>query len=246
MPYRSYFLALLAANILLLLIAAIFLVAKHDVFTRIVERLKQGPVQRWETERRKFALYEANQKPGMIVMLGNSLTQQAHWAELTGDARVVNRGISGETVDRMLERAEDLVSPRPALVCIMGGINDLLYFRRPLARVEAQYDSLIDTFTSQGIPVVVFSTLPTTFDQNVNRQIVALNQHLARHAHQDRQNLVTYVDLWPAMARDGKLRPDIALDGLHLNEKGYAAWAAELAPHLPPPATATATGEAAP
>lgn len=233
MPYRSYFLALLGANLLILLCVAIFLLARHDTFAQIIKRVKNGPVDRWETERRKFALYSEKMQPGAILMLGNSLTEQAEWAELTGDCRVVNRGISGETVDRMLERTPDLFKPRPARVCIMAGINDLVYYRRPLAQVQVRYDSLIDAFLAQGIPVVLFSTLPTHFDQDVNNRVMRLNEHLKTRVSAHKDGLLAYADLWPAMSEGGKLRRDMSLDGIHLNEKGYAAWAAVLEQYLP-------------
>lgn len=227
MPYRSYFLALLGVNLLVLLCSAVFLMVRTDIVSQLVKRVKQGPVARWTMERRKFDLYKRTMKPGAIIMLGNSLTEQAEWHELLGDARVVNRGISGETTDRMLDRAADLTEPRPALVCLMAGINDLLYYRRPVARVEQQYDSLIDVFAQRGIPVLVFSTLPTHFDQDVNRQVTDLNAHLKQRAAQSPAQ-VRFVDLWPAMTDGGKLRRDISMDGLHLNEKGYTVWAGEL------------------
>jgi lysophospholipase L1-like esterase len=233
LPYRSYFLALLGINLLILLCVAIFLLARHDTFAQIIRRVKNGPADRWETERRKFALYNRNMKPGAVLMLGNSLTEQAEWAELTGDPRVVNRGISGETVDRMLERAPDLFNPKPARVCIMAGINDLVYYRRPLAQVQMRYDSLIDAFLSQGIPVVLFSTLPTHFDPDVNNRVKKLNLHLKARAAARHDSLLVFADLWPTMSEGGKLRRDISLDGIHLNEKGYAAWAAVLAQYLP-------------
>ena len=49
-----------------------------------------------------------------IVMLGNSITNGCEWAELLGNSNVVNRGISGDTVEGIQARLGSIIKAAPA------------------------------------------------------------------------------------------------------------------------------------
>ena len=61
-----------------------------------------------------------------IIFLGNSITNGAEWAELFKNKHVKNRGISGDTSDRLLERLEcNALNINPKNLVILIGTNDI-------------------------------------------------------------------------------------------------------------------------
>ena len=61
-----------------------------------------------------------------IIFLGNSITNGAEWAELFKNKHVKNRGISGDTSDRLLERLEcNALNISPKNLVILIGTNDI-------------------------------------------------------------------------------------------------------------------------
>ena len=98
MPYRSYFLALLGFNFILLCGALLVVALKWQSISQILKRWQNNPQMRRAMQADKHTLYATTQKPGTIVMLGNSLTDQADWRELLDRPDVVNRGIAGEAI----------------------------------------------------------------------------------------------------------------------------------------------------
>ena len=58
-------------------------------------------------------------------MLGNSITNGCEWAELLGNSNVVNRGISGDTVEGIQARLGSIIKAAPAKIFLMIGVNDV-------------------------------------------------------------------------------------------------------------------------
>ncbi|HZV20619.1 MAG TPA: GDSL-type esterase/lipase family protein, partial [Hyphomicrobiales bacterium] len=80
--------------------------------------------QRHRTQRLgMFSLSKITSAP--VVMLGDSLTKRAQWAEITGCPFLANRGIGGDTSAGVLSRLEESLKLRPRAVFLMIGINDI-------------------------------------------------------------------------------------------------------------------------
>src|SRR5690349_16498569 len=62
---------------------------------------------------------------GKIIFLGNSITEGGQWTKLTGDASVINRGISGDITYGVLKRLPDIIKRKPSKLFILIGINDI-------------------------------------------------------------------------------------------------------------------------
>ena len=60
-----------------------------------------------------------------IVFLGNSITDGGEWAELFGDCRIKNRGISGDIAEGVYDRLDAVLKGKPAKIFMMIGINDV-------------------------------------------------------------------------------------------------------------------------
>ena len=74
----------------------------------------------------KATLYEALPVVSTdIVFLGNSITDGGEWAELFGDARMKNRGISGDIAEGVYDRLDAVLGGKPAKIFLLIGINDV-------------------------------------------------------------------------------------------------------------------------
>jgi lysophospholipase L1-like esterase len=73
-----------------------------------------------------FTHLNAVAKPGSIVFLGDSITDFFRVNEFFPGVYVINRGISGDTTDGVLNRlAESVYELSPSKIFLMIGTNDL-------------------------------------------------------------------------------------------------------------------------
>lgn len=178
-----------------------------------------------------------------IVMLGNSITCGGRdWNKHipTSSARLVNRGISGDTADGILYRLSDITYRKPAKIFLLIGINDLAKSRSP-EQISSRIDLIIDRIQMESPSTKVYLQTLMPIDESTGRyaslkgkspQIPRVNAKL-REVAQHRG--VTLIDLYPHfLSTDGKtLRKSYSTDGLHLNEEGYRVWAKILSPYMP-------------
>jgi lysophospholipase L1-like esterase len=148
----------------------------------------------------------------------------------------VNRGIGGQTTSQMLLRfRQDVIDLKPKAVVILAGTNDIAGNTGPmtLEAIKGNLASMVELAQANGINVVIASILPVS-DHNKNKagkpivrtvqrppaQILELNNWIKKYAA-DRG--AVYLDYFSATVDDkGFLKADLANDGLHPNDKGYA------------------------
>jgi acyl-CoA thioesterase-1 len=142
--------------------------------------------------------------------------------ELGPAVRVINRGVSGETIERTAARIErDVIAFHPALVLWQVGTNDLLR-SRPLASFEKVLSDGIVRMRARGIDVMLMS--PQYFPAGERRP--GLNAYLRAidrvaglygvpvlHRHQ----IMAY---W-ATSGELSLRQMLARDLIHMSDAGY-------------------------
>lgn len=156
-----------------------------------------------------------------VAMLGDSLTEWAHWHELMPDIKVINRGISGDITQGMLQRLDGVINAKPKQVFFMAGVNDLnLGFE--FDGVVSRYIEIVETLQSQGIEVMVQSTLLVGERLNdLNPLITKFNHTLAQWCS---DNGTTYIDINQVLSQDGLLMQQYTFDDLHLNGSAYQQW----------------------
>lgn len=163
-----------------------------------------------------------------VVFLGDLITENWKQGDPTlFDARVLDRGISGQTTPQILLRFyPDVVALRPRVVHILAGTNDISGNTGPTtdATILANINAMIDIAKAHHIAVILSAITPTTGFAlrpgfNPWPRIVVLNRKLARIAS---ERHVTFVNYDPVLdTGDGSVNPALSNDGLHPNRDGY-------------------------
>ena len=196
----------------------------------------QAPAERSSYWRERTSLFRTLPGHADVVMIGDSLTDGAEWAELFPQQRIANRGIDSDTTDGVLARLDDILAARPRQAFLMIGINDFADLQRDADAVFADYRAIVAKLERAGVKVVVQSTLPCNAAKAAWKSCAAilgridqLNARLATLASTN----VRFVDLRPVFAAGGGLGEEFTYDGVHLNGEGYRRWQRAIAPFMP-------------
>ena len=201
-----------------------------------------GPLRRytwfrklWHDKRQQWAT-EVARDQGAVVLLGDSITQG--WNERLPSAfpamKVANRGISGDTTRGVLLRLnEDVLTLNPTAVVLLIGTNDIEEGARPDV-VEHNTRLILAALRDHDarMPVVLCLVLPSSATMKRPSALIKdVNTRLLQLVKNDPQ--VTPVDTWRLWADANGDAPIAEFpDLLHLNDAGYARWAAALRPVL--------------
>ncbi len=181
-----------------------------------------------------------------IVMLGNSLTENAEfygdWKNLLHDDMVVNRGISGDDANGIINRLVQILPKKPKAIILMCGTNDLSH-KLNSEQVFIRCKRLIDTIrtTVPNTKLYIQSLLP--INESFGRwkslsgctdTIPIINGKLHDYCE---EKGITFINLFPYFAghldqTKNMLLPNLSVDGLHLSLRGYEVWARELKPYI--------------
>lgn len=163
------------------------------------------------------------------VFMGNSITDE--WVKMDEsfftNPNFIAKGISGQTTGQMLDRFEtDVVGLKPAVVVILGGINDIAENEGPVS-IETIFHNIVamsELAKANNIEVVLCSVLPAgkiPWRSSVKpiEKIIALNQLIKSYCT---NNALPYVDFYKAMVDEEKgLDQHYTKDGVHPNLVGY-------------------------
>ena len=164
---------------------------------------------------------------------GDATSQYAHWLmHSRPDWEVLNRGVNGERSDQVRARFErDVVAPRPAVVVLIAGVNDV-YQGRPAAHVIEQLRWMFDRARQAGIRVVAGTIVPyNTATPDQNARMREINDWIRLQAASTAGLAVA--DTRAAVAAPGK--PDTlseTADQLHPTPAGYRAMAEAIRPAI--------------
>ena len=191
----------------------------------------------WAQLRRYQAANAALPPPGpndkRVIFYGDSITDA--WAEHPGwffpGKGYIGRGISGQTTPQMLVRfQQDVIHLKPAVVVVLAGTNDIAGNTGPTTpqAMEDNFAAMLAIARAHNVKVVLASILPASaypWAPKVKpaEQIRAMNTRL--RALCEREHLV-YLDYHAHMSNaEGGLDADLAEDGVHPTQKGYALMA---------------------
>jgi len=180
----------------------------------------------------KMSIFESGEThSNKVVFLGDSLTDYCEWNEYFITNGILNRGISGDTTDGVLNRLKQVYNIQPSKVFIMVGINDL--------RRNVDIDTILNNIStilnelkenSPNTAIFVQSVLPMNSQLHQNsvksENVLELNSKLKKLTV---DTDVSYIDLFSLMLnKENQLKPEFTFDGLHLNGNGYGQWVNEI------------------
>ncbi|BBD98965.1 lipolytic enzyme [Sphingobium amiense] len=164
-----------------------------------------------------------------VLFLGSSSIRLWDVAHSFSDRGTVNRGFGGATTAHVLHYYKRLLpAAPPRAIIVYVGENDLAAGATPeavtrdvltlLKRLRADYPR---------VPLAYLSLKPSPIRWTLRPHMAAVNAGVAAQAAAIRFD---YLDVGKALlAADGL--PDASLfrpDGLHMNERGYARWTAQV------------------
>lgn len=174
--------------------------------------------------------------PPVLVLLGDSLSEDNHIKELAGHL-VINMGVRGDEIDHadggVINRLNLLPLAFPAHVMLLVGLNDLANDHKTDESVADDYERLVVAIrrTVPSADLHLLEVLPTRgrFERHMPRIAllnVAIEEIAGRHG-------VKMLDTFSAMEDDdGHLNEAYSEDGGHLNDFGYEALNGLMEKHL--------------
>ena len=160
-----------------------------------------------------------------IIFIGDSNIQYGEWSDLLENNQIRNRGISGDDIEGVTARLNDVLSDNPKKIFLMVGINDLINKHDDERNVVSGYENLVKQISlkSPGTKLYVHSLLPThSQEPGINKQINYINGRLKQIS---KDNNVNYIDLYSSFQdANGNLSDQYSFDGIHLNGVGYGVW----------------------
>jgi lysophospholipase L1-like esterase len=210
---------------------------------QIQEKWRESQIPTWMSDFGQLGRYrEANAKlaptaatEDRVVFMGDSITDIWKLEKYFPAKPYLNRGIGGQTTPQMLVRFRpDVIDLEPRVVVILAGTNDIAGNTGPmsLAEIEANLKTMTELARIHRIRVVLSSVTPVNgyteraklfFPVRSPEQILELNRWMKDYCA---RNDCVYLDYFSAMVDDkGLLKSDLAEDGLHPNDKGYAIMA---------------------
>jgi acyl-CoA thioesterase-1 len=139
---------------------------------------------------------------------------------------VVNAGISGNTTKDGLDRVDDVLALKPAVVIVAFGGNDGLR-GLPIDSTRRNLDQIVSTLRQAGVKIVLGGiTLPPNYGADYIRQFDETYAVLARQYH---------VPLLSFLLKDVYGAPgSMQADGIHATAQGNQQVARNLLPLLTP------------
>ncbi|MEW6001528.1 MAG: GDSL-type esterase/lipase family protein [Nitrospirota bacterium] len=241
--YKRLFIFSLVINLLGLLGGGFYVYETKSVFVYRYNKHVKGAsyVEDARYYRQRLNVFHLLQKEmegkKAIIFAGDSLIDTFEWAEYFNDLEdtmILNRGIGGDTIERLMDRFEItfLAGPIPNKIFIMVGINDMNRQNFDMENFIGKYHSLLEKLSSRVSPdkICIHSILPVRLENISSQTIKKVNESLKIYAH---EKGLCYIDLYDKLADStGQLDARYSVDGIHLTSEGYRIWLEILKPYI--------------
>lgn len=160
-----------------------------------------------------------------IVFIGDSLTRGENFQAFFPEKKIVNLGLSGDTLSGISKRAYIIRALTPEKIFIEGGVNSLS--SGSVEELSALYDTMTADIIAGNPDAAVYiqSILPVSNANQkgrlTNENILKINEALQEIAA--RQGAV-YIDLHSLYVLNGEMNPAYTKDGLHLKDEAKNLW----------------------
>ena len=203
--------------------------------------------QEWQMNLYEKRIKEFKNDPigqNKIVFLGNSITEGGgNWNARFGVKNIVNRGISGDTTEGILDRLDEIIYYKPIAVFLLIGINDIFDADIPgRGEITPSYVSkniinIADQITNQSPSTKIFIQTILPINHKIYTEIndwfpehavalpIQINKINSLIKNIDLGNKYTIIDLHSAFInKHGLMDRVYSTDGVHLNDAGYQLW----------------------
>lgn len=182
-------------------------------------------------------------KKGQTVLAGDSITEIFNHTELYAEyvkesgKAVYNRGISGDTSDKLLERFEkNVLNIEPSNIVLLIGTNDFAYGMSMDDTVK-NIDSILSLIAEKCSEANVILQAVYPINDKINKQGKRTNKNIAQLNKRIKmiaeKHNVTYVDFTDLLSdENGRLKEQYTYDGLHPTAFGFEAAAEKIIPLL--------------
>ncbi len=194
------------------------------------ESLKKS-FARYEEQNFELGAPRANEK--RIIFFGSSSVELWKLQKDFPKTTIYNRGIGGETSRAMwLRFRQDVLELKPyGVIIFLGSGNDFWpHTRMCPANTLANLTRMVRMAQAKGIQVAVGSLMPVNDyipgkDLIRTHPLAAVQQLNLQIKEYCSVHQVAFIDFYTPVADGaGKLRQEFSEDGMHCNDKGYAAW----------------------
>lgn len=228
---KKLLIASLSINIIVVC-AVIFVVVKGNNYIQNV--VKDYIANHYQQKSSMFEEMENKSKP--IVFLGDSIIEGANWDELFNNPSIVNRGISGDNTEGVLNRIPEIIRLQPSKLFIAVGTNDISQ-GVSTEQIISNYRGIIEAIQDKSPQTKIFihSLLPVSLPSNSiyahsNKEILQVNQELIKLCS---EKGIEYLNIHPNFSdKGGKLKSEFTNDGLHLLGKGYLVWKEQIQEYM--------------
>ena len=178
----------------------------------------------------KKTFFDVNVQYADIVMLGDSLTDNAEWNLLFPSVDIADYGIGGDSTYDILSRVDQVIDTKATRVFFMAGLNDLMEGRHK-KEVILNIKKIVERLIESKIHVYIQSTLLIGENKpEINKIIIELNNELKLFANTNEK--ITFIDLNQKLDSKEFLNPDYSRNGKYLNGIGYKVWKEAISPYI--------------
>jgi lysophospholipase L1-like esterase len=181
-----------------------------------------------------------------VYFIGDSITRRwgatdypdllAHWNESFHGWNAADFAWGADRIENMLWRLDngELAGVDPKVIVIQAGTNNVggrPGGARKVADIVAGIGALIETARAKApeAQIILTAIFPRS-EAGVVDEIRSINSELGKLAAKEQ---VRFIDIYDELAdSDGRMRADMATDGLHLSKAGYSVWVDALRPML--------------
>ncbi len=216
-------------KIILLCVCALLavggIVAASIVLPRYIkdQKIKKLTEEYYNTKVESFEKENPTLNDVDIVFLGDSLTDGCDVKKYYPEYTAVNRGISGDTADGLLNRLKvSAYDVEPTGVVLLIGVNDISRGVKP-SELYDNYEKII-TGLKENLPdtIIIWCSMTALGGKSAkyNDTVIICNQKIKLLAE---KHGCVFVDLFTPLcdADTREIREEYTVDGTHLTDAGY-------------------------
>jgi lysophospholipase L1-like esterase len=170
-----------------------------------------------------------------VLFTGSSSIRKWDDAQWTfAEYSALNRGIGGAVTNDIIYYLNDIVFKyQPKQIVIYVGENDLM---DKVSTADSVYNRTMKLYQAirakmPEVPIVYIGMKPSPSREKIMPQELAFNAMMKDFLAKEKNTV--FVDVYPLMLNDGKLRPELYVgDKLHMTKLGYAIWEKAVRPYL--------------